>query len=135
LQTQSAICALYDKQFKCVYVGQAGKGEEKGLYLRLKDHAVNDNLFCRWQRFSWYGLYSVKSLEKGDYDTEYKFNTNINDIMTVIESLIIRVNQPKLNLASGSLHGADWFYQEAEFEEQAAKYEQLKKICISMNNK
>ena len=66
---QAGIYALYDKDFKCVYVGQAGRGEIKGLYHRLKDHAISDHLFCRWERFSWYGFYSVKSLEarnKGD---------------------------------------------------------------------
>jgi len=32
---QAAIYALYDKEFKCIYVGQVGSGETKGLYSRL----------------------------------------------------------------------------------------------------
>jgi hypothetical protein len=133
--SQAGIYALYDKDFRCVYVGQAGRGETKGLYHRLKDHAIEDYLFCRWERFSWYGFYSVKSLEEGNYDKEFKVNTDVNEIMDVIESLIIQVNSPKLNMTRGSLAGVEWFYQKAEFEEQKAEYEQLKKICSSMKNK
>jgi hypothetical protein len=116
--SQAGIYALYDKDFRCVYVGQAGRGETKGLYHRLKDHAIEDYLFCRWERFSWYGFYSVKSLEEGNYDKEFKVNTDVNEIMDVIESLIIQVNSPKLNMTRGSLAGVEWFYQKAEFEEQ-----------------
>ena len=52
--------------------------------------------------------------------------------MDIFESLIIRVNPPKLNMAGGSMGDVEWFYQEAEFEEQEAQHEQLKKICTSM---
>jgi hypothetical protein len=132
---QAAIYALYDKDFKCVYVGQAGSGETKGLYHRLRDHAIDDYLFCRWERLSWWGFYSVESLERHDYDKDFNLNTDVNEIMDVIESLIIRVNPPNLNMALGKLAGAEWFYQEAEFEEQRAEYEQLKKICGAMKHK
>ena len=132
---QAGIYALYDKDFKCVYVGQVGRGQIKGLYHRLKDHAISDYLFCRWERFSWFGFYSVKSLEQGYYSEEFKVNTDVNELMDVIESLIIRVNPPNLNMAGGGMGGAEWFYQEAEFEEQAAQHEQLNKICSSMKNK
>jgi hypothetical protein len=132
---QTGIYALYDKIFRCVYVGQAGRGEIKGLYHRLKDHAISDHLFCRWERFSWYGFYSVKSLEKDNYNEEFKLETDINQIMDFAESLIIQINPPTLNMAGGCWSGVEWFYQEAEFEEQQAVYEQLKKICSSMKNK
>ncbi len=132
---QAAIYALYDKDFKCIYVGQAGRGETKGLYDRLKDHALEDYLFCRWGRFSWWGFYSVENLEKQDYDKQFKINTNVNEIMDMVESLIIRVNPSTLNMALGKLKGVEWFYQEAEFEEQRAEYERLKKICSSIRKK
>lgn len=132
---QAGIYALYDKDFRCVYVGQTGRGETKGLYHRLKDHAVTDYLFCRWERFSWYGFYSIKSLEEDNYDKEFEVNTDVNKIMDVIESLIIRVNPPNLNMAMGCLTDVEWFYQKAEFEEQEAIHNQLKKICSSMKNK
>ncbi|MBM4147274.1 MAG: GIY-YIG nuclease family protein [Nitrospira sp.] len=132
---QAGIYALYDKDFRCVYVGQAGRGELKGLYHRLKDHAITDYLFCRWERFSWYGFYSEKCLEENSYDKEYKVNTEVNVVLDLVESLIIRVNPPNMNVAMGSLPGIKWFYQEAEFEEQAFEYEQLKKKFESMKKK
>ncbi|MEM2126428.1 MAG: hypothetical protein QXQ53_08540 [Candidatus Methanosuratincola sp.] len=42
---------------------------------------------------------------------------------------------PPLNKAMGKLSGIEWFYQEAEFEEQNAEYERLKKICNSADKK
>ena len=51
--------------------------------------------------------------------------------MDVIESLIIRVNPPKLNMAEEALVAWSGFYQEAEFEEQQAQT-CTKKICTLM---
>ena len=102
---QAGIYALYDNGFSCVYVGQAGSGETTGLYSRLKAHAMNDYLFCRWERFSWWGFYSVKDIENDNYDNSFNLKTDINEIMDLVESLIIRVNAPKLNLALGKLAG------------------------------
>jgi hypothetical protein len=134
-EDQAAIYALYDKEFKCIYVGQAGSRETKGLYDRLKDHAIDDYLFCRWERFSWWGFYSLENLERQDYDKQFKISTDVNEIMDMVESMIIRVNPPTLNMALGKLTGVEWFYQEAEFEEQRAEYEQLRKICPCMGTK
>lgn len=126
---QAGIYVLYDKNFKCVYVGQAGGGRTQGLYHRLKEHAINDYLFCRWERFSWFGFGSVKGLEK-------EVNTNVNELMDFIESLIIFIVEPDLNMDRGFLagdkSGVKWFYQEAEYDEQKAEYEKLKKICKSI---
>ena len=132
---QSAIYALYDKEFRCIYVGQAGKGETKSLYDRLKDHAIRDYLFCRWERFSWWGFYSLENLKNNDYDSHFKIITDVNEVMNLFESLIIRINPPSLNMALGHLAGAEWFYQEAEFEEQKAEYDKLKKKYDSLKQK
>ena len=48
---QAAIYALYDIDFTCVYVGQAGSGETRGIYHRLRDHAINDYLSCGYVGF------------------------------------------------------------------------------------
>ena len=51
---QRGIYALYDDNFRLIYVGQAGRGERR-LYRRLRSHTLN-NLADRWTRFSWFGL-------------------------------------------------------------------------------
>ena len=131
---QAGIYVLYDNNFSCVYVGQAGSGKSTGLYSRLKEHAINDYLFCRWERFSWWGFYPVEDIENDYYDKSFKIKTDVNEVMDLVESLIIRVNAPKLNLALGKLAGAEWFYQEAEFEERRGEHEELKKVCESMKD-
>ncbi len=137
---QAGIYALYDNNLRCIYVGQAGRGDYKGLYQRLKDH-TDDYLFCMWERFTWFGFYSTSTLNKkteAAFKKEYDIKTNVNDLMNVIESLMIRASRPVFNLSLGSLQGADdkgqleWFYQKAEWEEQETAFEQLKKSCKSL---
>jgi hypothetical protein len=131
---QTGIYALYDANFNCIYVGQTGRGED-GLYKRLQDHAMKGYLFCRWERFTWFGFYSTNALLKDSYDKEYKINTNVNELLNVIESLIIRANPPLENIKRGTLKGIEWFYQEAEFEEQQSEFQRLHKTCKSMKQK
>ncbi len=142
---QAGIYALYDGNSKCVYVGQSGKGSYKGLYHRLKDHAIEDGLFCMWERFTWFGFYSstmlykgVNEKAKGNYDKEFPIKTDVNELMNVIESMIIQVQTPSLNMSSGcmtadkSREKIEWFYQMAEIEEQKAEFNRLKQICKSL---
>ncbi len=137
---QAGVYSLYDKNLICIYVGQAGRGENKGLFHRLKDH-TDDHLFCMWERFSWFGLYSTDALKKGDdaaFDKEFDVRTNVNNLMNVIESMIIRTCRPSFNISIGSLRGdkdkdlIEWFYQKAEWEEREAEFNNLKKICKSL---
>lgn len=135
---QAGIYVLYGKDYEIIYIGQAGKGENSGLFKRIKDH-TQDEMFCMWERFSWYGFYSKSALKKDDYGEEFTFECDVNEIMNVIEALLIRVNLPKFNKSSGSLlkegEGGmiEWFYQKAEFEEQESKYEELVKKCRSLS--
>lgn len=137
---QAGIYALYDRNSSCVYVGQAGKGENVGLYCRLKNH-TDDHLFCMWERFSWFGFYSSDTIRKGTdaaFNKEYDVKTDVNELMNVIEALILRTFRPSCNLSLGSLldvRGKDhleWFYQKAEWEERQAEFNNLKKICKSL---
>jgi hypothetical protein len=138
---QTGVYVLYDHNLSCIYVGQAGRGENTGLYHRLKTHATEDELFCIWERFSWFGFYSTEALEKGTdsvFLKEYKINTDVNEVMNLAESLIIHVQRPRFNKSikyqfSESDEGEiEWFYQMAEFEEQKAEFDRLKKICKSL---
>lgn len=141
---QAAIYVLYDLNFRPIYVGQVGKGDTKGLFDRLRDH-THDELFCMWERFSWFGFYSVEALDQGQkgidkvFEDEYEIETNVNELMNVIESLIIRTCRPSFNKASGCLlhekvaDDIEWYYQEAEWEEQETEFNRLKGICKSLN--
>ena len=76
-----------------------------------------------WERFTWYGFYSIGTVESKSanaYEKEFKIKTDINELMNIIESMIIRTVIPKYNKSVGSLKkekesgGIEWFYQKAE---------------------
>lgn len=134
---QSGIYVLYDRNLQPIYLGQAGKGESKGLYDRLRDH-TEDDLFCAWERFSWFGFYSKEVLKAGAFEKEYEINTDINELMNVVESMLIRVSKPAFNKSTGCLKSdnsdgmIEWYYQEAEWEEQDAEFNKRKEFCKSL---
>lgn len=57
------VYALYDDNFKILYVGQAGANDYHDLFIRLRDHK-KDQLAARWTKFSWFGLRRVLSAGK-----------------------------------------------------------------------
>jgi hypothetical protein len=137
---QAGIYVLYNHNADVLYVGQAGRGETTGLYHRLKDH-TNDELFCLWERFTWFGFYSVDVIENGSasaFNENIDVSTDVNELMNVIESLIIRVHRPPFNKSVGHIHGEkdknqiEWFYQKAEFDEREEEFEALKKKYKSL---
>lgn len=120
---QAAIYGLYDRNNQCIYIGQAGSGEKSGLYDRLKAH-TEDYIFCMWERFSWYGFYDedIFKIEKEAvkarrFEAEFKKATNINEIMTTIETVAIHLTLPKHNRSMGmDIKDIRWYYQKEEFE-------------------
>ena len=138
---QAGIYALYNRGAEVIYVGQAGRGDGNGLFHRLKTHALEDELFCMWERFTWYGFYSsevVNKMENQAWDNEFKIETDVNVLMNVIESMIIRINIPRFNKSVGSLKGEkenndiEWFYQKAEIEDRESRLNILKERCASL---
>ncbi|MEO5361439.1 MAG: GIY-YIG nuclease family protein [Nitrospirota bacterium] len=101
---QSGVYALYNSKYTCVYIGQAGSGDKTGLYSRLYDH-TRDQLAKKWTYFSWFGFYSVNSLEKGFkyiYSAEYNIKTNVNELMNIMEAMLIGICEPNLNRKRGN---------------------------------
>lgn len=143
---QAGIYVLLDRNLQPVYIGQSGKGSLIGLYDRLKDHTVNDN-FCAWERFSWYGFYSKEALQsswKGDdkgFDKEYKISTDVNELMNVIESILIRTCRPSFNRSWGCLTSdnsdgiIEWYCQEAEWKEQEEEFNKRKHLCETLKKR
>jgi hypothetical protein len=137
---QAGIYVLYDRNLQPIYVGQTGSGKTIGLFDRLRDH-THDELFCMWERFSWFGFYSVNTVEGGvdkGFDDEFEIETDVNELMNIIETLIIRTCRPSFNKASGCLvsgtvvEDVQWYYQEAEWEEQEAEFKRLQGTCKSL---
>lgn len=114
---QSAIYGLYDASSTCVYIGQAGKGETSGLFERLKAHRFEDSLFCFWERFTWFGLYSADELNKQQFDYS-PGNLSLADALNNLESMATWLALPRFNRHYGSGFGhVEWYYQLAEYDE------------------
>jgi hypothetical protein len=98
---QIGIYALYDEQFRLVYVGQAGLGQ-RGLYSRLRAHTLN-NLSERWSRFSWFGLIASEELETRDPEKERlePINVTKSTILDQVEAVLIAASEPLRNKQSG----------------------------------
>ncbi len=107
---QSGIYVLYH-DIDPVYIGLAGTEENSALYDRLRTHTT-DRLFCMWARFSWYGFYSADVLETQRWDNNFKVATDVNELMTVMESLLIRICEPRFNLSRGTLGPVEWYDQQ-----------------------
>ena len=115
---QSGIYGLYAANHECIYIGQAGKGESSGLYDRLKTHALEDHLFCFWERFTWFGFYSPEQLRKGNCDDPIAEDVNLAEALDTMESVGIYLALPRFNrrYESGFV-GVSWYYQAAEYEQ------------------
>lgn len=101
---QRGIYALYDDNFRLVYVGQAGR-QQRGLYGRLRSH-TRGNIAERWTRFSWFGLLPVDfegtSEPFGLSPSVDDLNVSIVTAMDHIEAVLIRVAEPLRNASTGS---------------------------------
>jgi len=114
---QSAIYGLYSPNLECVYIGQAGSGKSNALYDRLRDHAVNDHLFCFWERFTWIGFYSPEQLRNKDFDDPIATDITLKEALDALESVATYLALPRFNRRWGTgFGGVDWYYQEAEFQ-------------------
>ncbi|MBW2046891.1 MAG: hypothetical protein JRI96_18820 [Deltaproteobacteria bacterium] len=115
---QSGIYGLYDGTGQCVYIGHAGKGEQVCLYDRLRDHALEDHLFCFWERFTWFGFYSPEQLLEGQFEDPIATAVSLEEALNAFESVAIYLGLPRFNRRYGSgFGGVAWYYQLAEYEE------------------
>jgi len=92
---QAAVYGLYAANNELVYVGQAGRG---CLYNRLRNHALEDDLFCLWKRFSWFGFYSPEQLGRSQVEDIVVTRLALKDALDAIESIAIYLALPRYNL-------------------------------------
>lgn len=97
---QIGIYVLYDSNQIPVYVGQAGGGNNKKLFARIKDHE-GDHLWNRWKYFSWFGVRKIndKKPTLAAWDTPDKplSKISISDIINDFEGILLVGIEPKLN--------------------------------------
>ncbi len=94
---QQGVYVLYDDNFKIVYVGQAGRGDQR-LFSRLKNHK-RDHLSQRWSRFSWFGVLPV---QEGRLDLDFKITVpDVAGVLNHIEAILLAAAEPPLNLQRG----------------------------------
>ena len=114
---QAGIYGLYAANHECIYIGQTGRSES-GLYDRLKTHALDDHLFCFWERFTWFGFYSPVQLCNGTYDDPVAEAVTLVEALDTIETVGIYLALPRFNRRyETGFTGVSWYYQAAEYEQ------------------
>ena len=97
---QVGVYLLHDRE-RVIYVGRAGDT----MFLRLKAHTT-DRLAGRWDRFSWFGLRSVRA--DGSL-TEPSAAWTHSVVIETLEALLIESLEPPLNRKRGdNFSGAEF---------------------------
>ncbi|MCW0484866.1 HTH domain-containing protein [Gaoshiqia sediminis] len=117
---QIGIYLLYDNR-EVIYVGQAIK---QTLGKRLYDH-TQDRLSGRWNRFSWFGILSIR--EEGSLQKPSNENLNIdfNVFADTLESILIESIEPRQNRKQGNLFSGIDYIQEEDIELKKKRYKEL----------
>lgn len=120
---QRGIYLLYDNR-EIIYVGQA---IEQTLGQRLKQH-ISDRLSGRWDRFSWFGFYSVN--DKGHLSDRKKFeNIDIQVLSDTLEAILIESVEPRQNRKQGNtLSGMEYLQKESAEIKKKRTEELLKEL-------
>jgi hypothetical protein len=95
---QAGVYVLYDDNFRLVYIGQAGAGNQY-LFSRLKHHK-KDALADRWTRFSWFGIRWVRKNGRLALGASQRFIKS-GDILNHIEAILISAAEPPHNRQGG----------------------------------
>ena len=98
-----------------VYVGRT---TEQPLGVRLKQHTV-DRLNGRWDRFSWFGIYSVNP--DGSLSREEPRQFTVDNLIATMEALLIEGLEPPQNRRRGDDFRAVEFLQLEDPEIEKAR--------------
>ena len=124
---QRGIYLLYDNR-EIIYVGQA---IEQTLGQRLKQHTT-DRLSGRWDRFSWFGFYSVD--DAGNLKDLKKFESlDIQILADILEAILIESIEPRQNRKQGNtLLGMEYLQKESPEIKKKKTEELFKELTKSM---
>lgn len=101
---QKGVYLLHDGR-TVVYVGRT---TDQPLGIRLRQH-ISDRLNGRWDRFSWFGVYSVD--DKGGLNTGASVVYDISMLIVTMEALLIEGLEPPQNRRRGDDFRAVEFLQ------------------------
>lgn len=101
---QRGVYLLHDGH-SVVYVGRT---TDQPLGVRLRQH-INDRLNGRWDRFSWFGIYSVN--EDGTLDVSDPGHISVDSLIVTMEALLIEGLEPPQNRKRGDDFRAAEFLQ------------------------
>lgn len=117
---QIGIYLLYDGR-EIIYVGQAIK---QPIGERLYQHTI-DRLNGRWDRFSWFGLYSVKNNGELKIIDETNRAITIEDLGDTLEAVLIEAIEPRQNRKKGNSFSGIEYLQFEDPELLKKKKEQM----------
>lgn len=119
---QLGIYALYDHEFRLLYVGQAGSGKNT-LFGRLKHHdslhTGTRALAARWKYFSWFGLLRVLKVEKRLANRAETRQTTEAHILNALEAVAIEIADPDINRQGGRLRNVTEYLQVVPEQKEA----------------
>ena len=101
---QLGIYALYDREFRLLYVGQAGSG--------------NNTLFSRLKYHGWFGLLRVLKGSQELAEPPKTHQTKRADILDALEAVAIEIADPDLNRQGGRLRAIEEYLQYEEAAEE-----------------
>ena len=111
---QAGIYALYDREFRLLYVGQAGSSNST-LLSRLRYHNTlhtgTRGLASRWQYFSWFGLLRVLKGSQKLAGPPKTHQTKRPEILDALEAVAIEIADPDLNRQGGRLRAIEEYLQ------------------------
>lgn len=95
---QKGIYLLHTDDFKVVYIGQVGSGNQT-LFERLRQHTRSDELWNRWRYVSWFGWRGVnKDRTLSNYSGgSPSIKASSEAFLDEVEAVLIQVAEPPLN--------------------------------------
>jgi len=117
---QIGVYLLHDVR-EIIYVGQA---INQTISERLFQHTKN-RLSGRWNRFSWFGLYSVAEDGKLNIINETNRTISIENIGDALEAILIESIEPRQNRKTGNKFYALEYNQGEDLEIQKKKNQEL----------
>jgi uncharacterized protein (UPF0248 family) len=107
---QAGVYILYEGDsiptHRVTYIGQADD-----LFIRLRQHRT-DHLWNRWQRFSWFGIYSVgKSGNLVHANAKKRVQADVGTLLNELEGVLSVTIEPLLNKRGPNWKGVEEYFQ------------------------
>jgi len=119
---QIGVYILYDGQ-RPIYVGRS----ESSIIERLYSH-TKGKLSSRWNRFSWFGIYSVNANGTLDKEISRKISLSGDGVVKVMEAILIEAMEPPMNRRRGDKMDDFEYIQALDLDYEKEQYERFRKI-------